>query len=231
MHSMHSMHSGPGRHKMYDLFTGEKARGAVASIISGIVANGVNTWLILVGVDAMVSTAIVLQLFGNVLTYTLDVMIAKREFYGEPVSYLDLGKRFSWFLRSLVGPPIHKFVVAALIEASIVYIGLKGAREFCDSHDIVFRLRDPILAALIASLTFVLFMNILRFNWVLEERQSLIMDVVILAWMGVSVLVLGSTLEIFKSIDTVKGGAPSSEGQGRVRGQGRNMAADDGMTG
>lgn len=174
----------------FNFLTQEKARGGVASFVSGVVANVMNAALIMAGMNPALSTALSMQIVGNLLTFFLDIMVAKRDFHGAHLPYRDLGTRFSWFLHSLVGPPIHKFIVACIIEGVVVFAGLKRAREYCDLHNIQFWMRDAILAGLVAALSFLLVMNVLRFNWVLDETPSITLDIVVLAWMGLSVLVL-----------------------------------------
>lgn len=174
----------------FNVLTNEKALGAVASLISGIISNIANAGLILTGVNPIVSTLVSLQVVGNLLTYFLDIMIAKHVFHGVAVPYGDIHTRFRWFLRSFKGPPFHKFIVACIIEAVIVSTGLIRAREYCDLHKIHFPLRDAVLAGLIAAASFLLIMNVLRFNWVLEETESFTLNVVVMAWMGLSVLVV-----------------------------------------
>lgn len=174
----------------FNFLTQEKTRGGVASFVSGVVANVLNAALIMAGMDPALSTAISMQLFGNLLTYFLDIMAAKRDFHGVHLPYSDLGKRFSWFLQSLMGPPIHKFIVACIIEGVVVFAGLKRAREYCDLHNIQFWMRDAVLAGMVAALSFLLVMNVLRFNWVLDETESITLNIVVLAWMGLSVLSL-----------------------------------------
>lgn len=174
----------------FNVLTTEKLRGGLASFISGVLSNAANAGLIVTGVNPILSTIITLQILGNLLTYVLDIMIAKRDFYGAHVSYKDLRARFIWLVKSFRGPPFHKFVVACIIEAVIVSSGLRGMRQFCDSHNINFPLRDAVLAGVVASISFILVMNVLRFNWVLNEEESVTLNIVVLAWMGISVLLL-----------------------------------------
>lgn len=174
----------------FNVLTTEKVRGGVASFISGVLSNVMNAGLIFTGMNPILSTVISLQLLGNLLTYFLDIMMAKKNFHGAPVSYSDLRTRFDWFVKSFNGPPFHKFIVACVIEAVIVAIGLIQARLYCDRHNIHFYLRDAVLAGLVACVSFVLVMNILRFNWVLEEAESVTLNIVVLAWMGLSVQML-----------------------------------------
>lgn len=174
----------------FNVLTNEKARGGLASFISGALSNAMNAGLIFTGVNPILSTVISLQILGNLLTYFLDIMMAKRNFHGVPVSYRDLRTRFDWFVKSFNGPPFHKFIVACVIEAVIVSAGLIQARLYCDRHNIHFHLRDAVLAGIVASISFVLVMNILRFNWVLNEAESVTLNIVVLAWMGLSVLVI-----------------------------------------
>lgn len=174
----------------FNTLDSEKARGGLVSFLSGLLANAVNAGAIMSGADPVVSTIVTLQVFGNLLTYFLDIMMAKREFHGTVLSYRAYAKRFEWFLASFQGPPFHKFVVACIIEAIIVFAAVRRLRELCDRHRIHFRYRDAALAAGVAALSFLLVMNVLRFNWVLHETESLTLNIVILAWMGLSTLVL-----------------------------------------
>lgn len=174
----------------FSVLTEEKARGGVASMISGIIASLANGGLILAGVSPAISTLWTLQVAGNLFTYFLDIMIAKRDFHGKRVPYKDLQTRFRWFLGSFMGPSFHKFLVACIIEGCLVYAGLARARAYCDRIGLCFTLRDAFLAAAVATVSFLLVMNVLRFNWVLQETESLTLNIVVLTWMGVSVLVL-----------------------------------------
>lgn len=174
----------------FNLLTEEKARGGVASFVSGVVANALNAGVMMTGVSPVLSTIITMQVAGNLLLYFLDIMMAKRDFNGSTMPYSDLRRRFHWFLRSFSGPPFHKFVVACIIEGALVYAGLKRARAYCDLHNIRFQMRDAVLAGCVAALSFVLIMNILRFNWVLDETESVTLNIVVIAWMSLSVLAL-----------------------------------------
>lgn len=174
----------------FNVLTQEKARGGVASCVSGVIANALNGGLIMAGMNPAFSTVLALQGAGNLLTYFLDIMVAKKDFHGVPLPYTELGQRFSWFLQSFLGPPFHKFIVACIIEGVLVYAGLERARAYCDLHKIQFWMRDAVLAGLVAAVSFLLIMNILRFNWVLDETESITLNTVVLAWMGLSVLSL-----------------------------------------
>lgn len=174
----------------FNVFSSEKARGGLVSALSGAFANLINAGVIMSGADPVISTIITLQVFGNLLTYFLDIMFAKRDFQGSPLTYRAYARRFSWFLASFTGPPFHKFVVACIIEAIIVFAAMRRIRAFCDRHRIHFRYRDALLTAGVATLSFLMVMNVLRFNWVLDETESLTLNIVILAWMGLSTLML-----------------------------------------
>lgn len=176
--------------QVFDMLTSEKARGGIVSLSTGIAANLMNVALIAGGANPVFTTIITLQVFGNLLTYFLDIMVAKREFLGASLSYTAYASRFRWFLHSLAGPPFYKYIIACILEAIIVFAGMRRARSFCDARQIHFQYRDGLLAALIATVSFLLVMNVLRFNWVLNEQDSLTLDVVVLAWMGLSALML-----------------------------------------
>lgn len=178
------------RNDSFNVLTTEKVRGGIASAISGLLSNIANAGLIVAGVDPILSTLLTLQVAGNLFTYFLDIMIAKREFHGVVVTYNDLRTRFTWFLHSFSGPPFHKYVVACIIEAIIVDAGLSRARQICDKYKIQFFMRDAVLASLIAAVSFILVMNVLRFNWVFNEAESTTLNIVVLAWMGISVVVM-----------------------------------------
>lgn len=185
----------------FNVLTTEKARGSVASLISGIITNVVNTMLILAGVSPVLSTVLTHQVVGNLFTYFLDIMIAKRQFHGVNVSYLNTRSRFRWFLDSFTGPPFHKFIIACIIEAILASAALSWARDLCDRHNIHFKMREAVLAGLVATVTFLLIMNILRFNWVLNETESLTLNIVIIAWMAMSVLSLLLTRRVRGSVE------------------------------
>lgn len=172
----------------FNVLTQEKARGGIASCISGALANALNAALIMAGMNPALSTVLSLQVVGNLLTYFLDIMVAKKDFYGKPMPYHQLSHRFRWFMQSFLGPPFHKFIVACIIEGVLVFAGLRRARAYCDLHKIHFWMRETVLAGVVAAVSFLLIMNVLRFNWVLGETESVTLNVVVLAWMALSVL-------------------------------------------
>ena len=181
------------------LFTGEKMRGALASAISGTTANGLNVLGVAVlGLSAPASAVIFTFLTGSMMSYVLDILIAKRTFGRSPnaeaVPYLDLGRRFRWLFRSFGRRFFFRFVITVIIETLTGLAILRAAIRALDDRgiltgDSVRRYRDVGAAILSAVAVFALFGNILRFDWAYVEDEHPILTMVVLMWMGVTLLV------------------------------------------
>ena len=189
-----------------NLFTVEKVRGAIAGIITGTAASGLN-WVGIgtLGLSTPASAVLFQYLFGGVLGYSLDIVLAKREFVDaatqQPVElpYAAVGQRLMWLLGSFVGPTFFRFVVTLIIETLTGIAIMQAVLEHLDRRKLWAepagrrRVRDAAVAIAVAVAVFVLFGNILRFDWAYNETAHPLLNMVVLMWMALSMLSFSSS--------------------------------------
>lgn len=177
----------------------EKKRGILTSIASGVVSTGLNyVGVVAFGMNPLVSTAVFLNLFGSVFSYSLDILFAKTHFKIHPsqnvvaVPFSHIGVRSKWLLRSFKRPQFMRFIIVVIIE-TLTALSLLAAliREF-DSHEWAMKYRDVrnfLLALTAGIVVFFMFGNMLRFDWAYTEEGSLHLTASMLMWMSLSVMV------------------------------------------
>jgi hypothetical protein len=178
-----------GANDIFQLFTGEKARGVLAGAGAAVVANLLFTGMTLLGVPSAAAVVLCQQILGNLAAFTLDIIVAKRVFNGVPLDYTALGPRLAYLARAFFHPTFFRFVLAVTIDTLIVYQLYKLGQRELDKHKVRFRGRDGILAVLVVGLTYVLYNAILRFDWVYVDADTPAMNVVVIAWLGLTLLV------------------------------------------
>lgn len=203
----------------HSTFTGEKARGALVSMVNGGISVGLNLFGVFgLGLSVPLSAFLFLYLVGGTLGYSLDIVFAKRDFLmpgaknalPSPLPYSDLSKRFRWLLRSFGHRYFLRFIVTIIIETLTglamldSLIRAMNARRVLMDHPLI---RDATLAVLVAVVTFFLFGNILRFDWAYQDVDNPTMTIVVLAWLGVSMLVFS----IYKSSHRAVADAPAPD--------------------
>jgi hypothetical protein len=183
------------------LLTGEKARGAAASAVSGTAAAALNVLgVTALGLSAPASAALFLHATGSLLSYSLDIMFAKRDFRlpaaGQagapaPLPYGALAARAAWLLRSFRRRFFFRFFVTVVIEGVTALALLWAAIRVLDRHRVLQRwkkLRDAGAAVAASVAVFLLFGNILRFDWAYREVEQPLLTMVVLMWMALAVL-------------------------------------------
>jgi hypothetical protein len=189
----HSTSSG-GVSDLYRPFTAEKLRGMVMSLVASVASNGLNIFgQSILGMSPLVSTTIFLQVFGNLLVYVLDILFAKEIINGERVSYLDAGTRLRWMLKSFFKSTFLKYIITILIDSIILVEMLDFGIFVCEKNGIRFKFRNEIIAGLISIVTFILWVNALRFNWAYAETENATLNIIIIAWLGISITVFCAT--------------------------------------
>lgn len=192
---------------LYEPFTGEKIRGMIASLVASVSGNAMNIFgQSVLHLNPLLSTALFLQLGGNLIGYFLDIVAAKEKFSGTRVPYTDILKRVILALRSFSSTMFSKFTVTVIIDTVIVIEMLKTALDVFDAYDIKFKFRNEITAAFISLLTFVLWVNALRFNWAYVEEDNPLMNIVMIAWLGLTLMVFCATRNIRSRIATLDNG-------------------------
>jgi hypothetical protein len=180
------------------LLTQEKLRGAVVGFIVGILVFSLN----LLGVQQMklsaqTSSIIFLYLVGNFLGYVLDILFAKERFRDVlsgvlmPLPYTDFRTRFRWLRKSFVQKYFFRFVISVIIEAITGIAILSAIIQYMDYHGIWkdWKLRNAAVGIFVAIVNFVLFVNILRFDWAYNEVENPLLDMIILMWMVLTMLI------------------------------------------
>ena len=174
----------------------EKNVGKITSITSVIIANLLNYILnIGFGVNIQQSTGISLYLVGNILGYILDLLFAKREVYlknkyGEPKLVDNFNDKLMFVLLSFADKYFMKFVILCIIDTTIGLILLKYAIITLDNHKILmdFEYRNLIVALVIPTITFFLYVNQLRFDWAYEYKENFLLNVLMYVWMTIVLL-------------------------------------------
>ena len=188
------------------LMTNEKLRGALAGAISGSTAAGLNLLGVTVmGLNDTMSALFFTFLGGSMLSYVLDILLAKRAFAmpgsgGLPrdVPYAAIGKRARWLIRSFGRRFFFRFLVTVVIETLTGLAMLRAVIHELDTHGILphWRLRNAFAAMAVAVVNFALFGNILRFDWAYNEQEHPILSMVVLMWMALAMLVYASSYRV-----------------------------------
>lgn len=185
-----------------NVFTNEKIRGLISSVVSGSVSGGLNLAGQAFGLNAVVSALAFLYAFGSVFGYSLDIIFAKREFhipqgyrgekpYRGPVPYTDVGTRMIWLLRSFIDKQFFRFVITVIIDTLIGLAILRALIDFANERDFLtdFAYRDTFLAGGVAVFTFFLYNNVLRFDWAYSDQDSTLMNVVVQMWTALVLMI------------------------------------------
>jgi hypothetical protein len=148
------------------------------------------------------STFISIFIFGNILSFCLDMMLAKKkirlpmykgtkDYYG-PVPYREYWYRGEFMLRSLLSPIFIQFMILGIIDTIINLSLLKFIIKLSDKYSILnkWKHRKVVFAALTSSLTFGLFINQLRFQWAYEENSNFVFDMLMYIWFTLILLIV-----------------------------------------
>lgn len=204
------------------MFSGEKVRGAVTSVFSGMTAGGLNLLGVKMGLSGPTSALLSIYLFGNVFGYALDIVFAKRSFrikdavtgavLDGPVPYSALGTRLRWLARSFVRKQFFRFCVTVLLDTLIGLSLIRAIIDYANANDVLtdWSLRDGAIGAGVAIFTFFLYNNILRFDWAYNDNEDKLMNMVALMWTAVVLIVYASTYKPRKDPLTEPG--PTSAG-------------------
>ena len=174
----------------------EKNVGKITSITSVVIANLLNYILnIGFGLNIQQSTGISLYLVGNILGYIFDLLFAKREVYlknklGEYKLVDNFNDKIKFVLLSFVDKYFMKFVILCIIDTTIGLILLKYTLITLDNHKILmdFEYRNLIVALVIPTITFFLYVNQLRFDWSYEYKENFLLNVLMYVWLTIVLL-------------------------------------------
>lgn len=174
----------------------EKNMGKVTSITSVIIANLLNYILnIGFGLNIQQSTGISLYFVGNILGYILDLLFAKKnlylkDIYGKTIKVKDFNDRIKFVLLSFIDKYFIKFIILCVIDTIIGLILLKYAIILLDQYKILknFKYRNLIVALIIPSITFFLYVNQLRFDWAYEYKENFLLNILMYMWLTIVLL-------------------------------------------
>jgi hypothetical protein len=147
---------------------GENRLGLATSLTTAAIVNTLNFAATRSGVSDTLTVPVIVVGFGNSLSLWMDVMFAKRSFDGTILSYCDLSARNRWFFDNVFGSTGAKYAATALADGVIVFYIYRSLTRWCDRRKVMLKsksLRNTGLAAIVTSLTFLMFGNFLRFNW------------------------------------------------------------------
>ena len=179
-----------------NLLKNEKNMGKLTSITSVIIANILNYILnIGFGINIQESTGISLYLIGNILGYVLDILFAKKNLYlidknGNPKLIDNFNDKIKFVLLSFIDKYFIKYVILCVIDAIIGLILLKYCIEILDENKILlnFKYRNLIVALLIPTITYFLYVNDLRFDWAYEYNENFLLNVLMYVWLTIVLL-------------------------------------------
>lgn len=170
-----------------------KFRGLITAILSGSIASGLNKLFLYLGFSNLFSAAIGLYLIGNILAYSFDILFAKKEFFVnnayKTIPYTNFSIRIIWLLKSFFSATFFKFVITVLIDILIGLTILKKLTKYLDKKNIHFKFRDIILSISIATFTFFLYVNILRFDWAYNENADPIFTLIVSMWLSIVMMI------------------------------------------
>ena len=179
-----------------NLLKDEKKLGKLTSITAVIIANILNYILnIGFGINIQESSGISLYLIGNILGYVLDLLFAKKKLYlidknGNPKLIDNFNDKIKFVLLSFVDKYFIKYVILCVIDAIIGLILLKYCIEILDENKILlnFKYRNLIVALLIPTVTYFLYVNNLRFDWAYEYNENFLLNVLMYVWLTIVLL-------------------------------------------
>ena len=175
---------------IYHPFTGEKLRGMLASAAASVLGNLLNVFgQSVLGLNPLLSTTLFLQGGASFVGYILDILFAKSSFSGRAVPYSDLATRTRWLVKSFISSPFMKYVVTVIIDTLIMVELLKTILDFLDAKEIRFKFRNEVCAAVVSVLTFILYVNAMRFNWAYVDSENVLINVLMLAWLALTMMI------------------------------------------
>ena len=183
------------------VFTGEKGLGLLTSVASGGISGGLNlVGTSVLGLDPVLSAAMFLYSFGSLLSYSLDIVFAKKEFHGRVLPYSAQRERWAYLLRSFGRKQFYRFVITLVLETAVgvcllraVIDQLDRMRVLTDSTLRARRLRDVAASLAVALVVFMLFANVLRFDWAYRDDDNPTMNMVVLMWTTIVLVVFATS--------------------------------------
>lgn len=199
---------------MVNLLT-EQRRGILGYIFTALIVNILN---IIISKNTKLSiqqtTFLAIYVIGNILLYSLDILFAKAEFniksykgiqdfYGT-VPYNDIATRFNWLLNSLYQKYFFRFMVTVILDTIIGLNILRYTIYKLDEYEILinWKHRNFVVASLVASITYFLYLGSLRFKWAYEYKDNMLMNILVPVWLSLAILITVNQNDIQGNVNT-----------------------------
>lgn len=188
------------------MFKGEQSRGVIGYVIAGTIAYYLNILLSkTTKLTVTQSTFISVYVIGNVLLYSFDILFSKEKFlinnkYTE-VPYTEIKTRGLWLLQSLYQKYFFKFLATVIIDTIVGLTLLKITIDKLDELNILktWKYRNYVVAFIVATITYILYLSTLRFKWAYSHEESIILDILVMAWVSILILVAATNRNILQS--------------------------------
>ncbi len=189
-------------------FSQEKNKGILTSAVSFSIANLLNVFFNKnLQIDIQKSTFISMYLIGNILGYSLDVVFAKEKLYINNrygnISLNNYNTRLNFLIKSFFSKYFIRFMILSIIDSIIGLTLLKFLIKLMDKYEILidWKYRDLLIAAVVVSFTYNLYLNQLRFDWAYEYKENYLLNILIYIWFTLIILIVVRT---DKTIDKIK---------------------------
>jgi hypothetical protein len=188
---------------VYKMAQSEKSRGIVGYILAIIIANSIN--IILTNTTTLTieqSTFLSMYIFGSIVVYTSDIIIAKDCFPIDGklkcLDHFDIKNRFKWYIGSLVDKYFFRFLLTVIIDTIIGISVLKYAIKTLDDIEFLskWKYRNHLIVFIIAILTYILYLSTLRFDWAYNETENLMLNILVIAWVSLAILISSTTTHV-----------------------------------
>ena len=153
------------------------------------------------------STFISMYLIGNILAYSLDVVFAKEKLYINNrygnISLNNYNVRLNFLIKSFFSKYFIRFMILTIIDSIIGLTLLKFLIKLMDKYEILidWKYRDLLIAAVVVSFTYNLYLNQLRFDWAYEYKENYLLNILIYIWFTLIILIVVRT---DKTIDKIR---------------------------
>ena len=125
----------------------------------------------------------------------MDLLFAKRKVYlkdknGNPKLVDNFNDKIKFVLLSFIDKYFIKFVILCIIDTIIGLVLLKYCIDILDKHKILmnFKYRNLLVALVIPTITFFLYVNQLRFDWAYEYKENFLLNVIMYVWLTIVLL-------------------------------------------
>lgn len=162
--------------------------GTVVSVVVGLLSSLLTEAL--QRANASLETAVFTSIVtGNVIGYIGDIMFAKCQFGDEVYAFGAWRQKLVWLLRSFMSQEFVRFLLTVVIDILFSVTVTSLAVDALDRWGVRFSMRNSLVAGTVSVLTFLLFVNHLRFSYAYADDVPFSHDLIVYAWVSVMVAV------------------------------------------